>query len=504
MHKSQLLFILLLSFVLGVALGSFVEVKQTALSLLFVPPLTVVGVFWRKNWRVVFGALVFSMFIFGVLRVADFHPTATYLKPFGDTNFKTTLYGYIDNEPVQQRSFQKFVFRVRRIKAPDYFIPEIVNEKILVVAETYPVRRYGEKLALEGKIKLPKSYEDFDYISYLAKDQIFTLMFKPMATPIDPPLGFGENLRLKVFGRILAFKSWFENRVEAAVVEPHASFLNGILLGSRQNIPPDLKDDFSQVGVTHILAISGYNISIIGTVLFWFLIFFFRRSVAFWFSLLGILIFTILTGASASVARAALMGGLVLLANHSGRIYNSKNALTLAAFLMVWNNPLILRYDIGFQLSFMATMGLLYVAPLLKSFFRKIPNLLNIKDIFFMTLSAQIMVLPLILYYFHNFSVIALLANVVILPFIPLAMLLGFLTGLFGMMGDVLGAAVGALAWLASSVIIQLVQWFARIPGLSWEVFLSWPGIVISYLLIILALLYLKKLSNKTADDYRQ
>lgn len=502
MHKSQLFFILLLSFILGIALGSFVEIKPITLKLLFVPPLAAVGVFWRKSWPIVFGALVFSLFMFGILRVADFRPTATFLKQFADTNFKTTVYGYIDSEPVTKNASQVFVFRVRRMKAPDYVIPEIVDEKILVVAETYPERRYGERLALEGKIKLPKNYEDFDYISYLAKSQIFTMMFRPTATSIDPPLGFGESLRLKALGRILAFKGWFESGIEAAVVEPHASFLNGILLGSKQNIPSDLKDDFSKVGVTHILAISGYNISIIGIVLAWFLIFFFRRPVAFWFSLLGILIFTVITGASASVVRAALMGGLVLLANNSGRIYNSKNTLTLAAFLMVLSNPLILRYDIGFQLSFMATMGLLYVAPLLKTFFRKVPNWLNIKEIFLMTLSAQIMVLPLILYYFHNFSAIALLANVAILPLIPLAMLLGFLTGLTGMIWGGLGAVVGASAWLVSSLILGLVRLFAGIPGLSLEVFISWPGVALFYLLIILLALYLKKRPNKIADDY--
>lgn len=474
------------------------------LRLAFIPSLVAIGIAWRRSWKTVFGAMVAAVFVFGLLRIGDFRPTSTYLQHFADTNFKTTLYGYIDSEPTQKGSSQEFVLRVRRIQAPDYTIPEVIDEKILVIADTYPQRVYGEKLSLEGSIKLPKSYDDFDYIAYLAKDQIFTIVFRPEMQIITPQLGFWESTRIKFFSGIFKLKSVFEEKVGLAVVEPQASFLNGILLGSRQNIPQDLKDDFAKVGVSHILAISGYNIAIIGEVISWVLIFFMRRKVAFWFSLLAIFIFTILTGASASVIRAALMGGLVLLANNSGRIYNSKNALTLVAFLMIFINPLILRYDIGFQLSFMATLGLLYISPIFKIFLKKIPDYFNLKEILAMTVSAQVAVLPLLLYYFHNFSLIAVLANVVVLPFIPAAMLLGFVTGVGGMIWSVLGTILGAPAWALTAFIIFLIRFFADIPGLSFQILLSWPGAVLMYTLLFGGLSYWSWRQRKKGFEFEE
>lgn len=493
MHKSQLLFILLLSFILGIAIGSFVEIKSIVLRLLFIPPLILVGLCWRRSWMAVFWGIAVIFFLFGLLRIGDFRSTSTFLNKFGDTNFKTKVYGYIDSEPVVHGMQQEFVFRVRRLKAPDYLIPEVVDEKTLVVTDAFPRHDYGEKLSLEGKVKLPKSYEDFDYISFLAKDQIYTIMFRPATEPITPPLGFGESLRISFYRVIFGIKSYFETSLQLAVKEPQASFLSGILLGSRQDIPEDLKEDFAKVGLTHILAISGYNIAIIGTAFSWLLLWFWRRTVAFWFSLAAVAIFTILTGASASVVRAAIMGGLVLLANNSGRLYNSKNALTLAAFLMILVSPMVLRYDVGFQLSFMATMGLLYVAPLFANFFKKLPKLGNLREIFIITLSAQLMVLPLVLYYFHNFSLIAFLANIIVLPLIPLAMLLGFLTGIAGMVWSGLGFIAGAPAWLMTSLILFLIKFFARIPGLSFQIFLSWPGLVLAYFILLGSIFYWHK-----------
>jgi len=237
----------------------------------------------------------------------------------------------------------------------------------------------------------------------------------------------------------------------------------------------------------------------------WVLLFFFRRNIAFWFSVLAIILFTILTGASASVIRSALMGGLVLLANNSGRLYNPKNSLTLAAFLMVLANPMILRYDIGFQLSFFATMGIIYVAPFLNSYFKKMQGspvnsdnraalyLLYLKETFLMTFSAQLMVLPLLLFYFHNFSLVALPANLIILPLIPLAMTLGFFTGLAGLIWSKFGILIGALAWLVSSIVLWLVKFFANLPFAFFSVYLSWGGAVLVYVVIIWILIYLKK-----------
>jgi competence protein ComEC len=195
------------------------------------------------------------------------------------------------------------------------------------------------------------------------------------------------------------------------------------------------------------------------------------------------------------------MGGLVLLANNSGRIYNPKNSLTLAAFLMVLANPMILRYDVGFQLSFFATLGIIYVAPLLSPYFKKIPNRFNFKETFLMTFSAQLMVLPLLLFYFHNFSLVALPVNIIILPFIPLAMALGFFTGLGGLIWSKLGLIIGALAWLVSSLVLLIVKFFAHLPFASFQVPFSWPVLILSYAIVIWFLHYLKAKTTVDTDE---
>ncbi len=429
----------------------------------------------------------------GILRTFDARLSDTFLKKFAEANFSSTVSGYVDGEIKHQAQSQQFVFRVKKLAVPDFTVPEKLDEKILVSTDSFPEYHYGDQLTLTGKITLPKNFQDFDYISYLAKDQIYTILNKPKVISAKLELGFLEKTRVVLFKKIFSFKSVFEKSVGLAVSEPQAAFVNGILLGSRQDIPKDIKADFATTGVSHILAISGYNITVISLVVSWFLLFFFRRGIAFWFSVLAIILFTILTGASASVIRSALMGGLVLLANNSGRIYNPKNSLTLAAFLMVLVNPMILRYDVGFQLSFFATVGIIYVAPLLQPYFKKIPNQLKFRETFLMTFSAQVMVLPLLLFYFHNFSLVALPANLIILPFIPLAMALGFFTGLGGLIWSKLGLAIGALAWLVSSLVLWLVKFFAHLPWASFPLYLSWAGLVVVYIAIILFLLYLRR-----------
>ena len=118
-----------------------------------------------------------------------------------------------------------------------------------------------------------------------------------------------------------------------------------------------------------------------------------------------------------------------------------------------------------------------------------------------MTFSAQLMVLPLLLFYFHNFSLVALPANLIILPFIPLAMALGFFTGLAGLIWSKLGMVIGALAWLVSSFVLVIVKFFAHLPFASFSVPFSWPVLILFYAVIILFLVYLKKTDKKSDLD---
>ena len=246
---------------------------------------------------------------------------------------------------------------------------------------------------------------------------------------------------------------------------PYAAFLKGILLGSRSSIPSWLLDAFQATGVTHIIALSGFNISIIADTISRVLRrFYVSPRGTFWISLFVITLFTLMVGASSSIVRASLMGILVLLAAKEGRRYQGPNALVFVGALMVLHNPAILRFDVAFQLSFLATAGLLFVAPRLGPTFHFLPEFFGFRTNMVTTLAAQIMVLPLLLYYFGGVSLVSPFTNILILSFMPLTMLFGFFAGLIGMVWTSAGIVAGAVAYALISYHIFIVKLFSSIP----------------------------------------
>lgn len=239
-----------------------------------------------------------------------------------------------------------------------------------------------------------------------------------------------------------------ENRINKILPEPQASLLAGILLGRKRFLSENLIEKFNRTSTTHILVVSGYNITIIAALIIGFLnLLTISRKYSFWLALLGIIGFVWLIGPSPPVIRAMIMGILILLAIRMGRIYNITNALLLAAILMLLYDPSQLVHNISFQLSFAATIGIVYLYPRL----RKLGEILGT------TLSAQIAVFPFLAYYFGQISLISPLANLLVLPAVPLAML-------FGALGIALGEFFTWPAWLFLAYIIKAVELLASLP----------------------------------------
>lgn len=261
--------------------------------------------------------------------------------------------------------------------------------------------------------------------------------------------------------------------------EPTGSLVSGLLLGSRRGMSEELTADLQKTGLSHIVAISGYNITLV--ILFvGLLLSFLSRKLKILFSLLGVVLFVLLVGAGAAVVRAALMGGIGLLALFYGRQYFVDYALWLTAFVMSLVNPLILTFDSGFHFSFLATMGLIYVVPNLQKWARFVPGRFLLRENFLMTISAQLMVLPVSIWNFGGFSWLAPLINLVVLPFIPLVMLLSALALLFSCFSFVGGEFLAFLTDLIVGFLIWVIGFFADLPwgflflkGLPW-----WLGMV--------------------------
>lgn len=446
MHKSQVFLYLLSAFILGVFLSSFWPMTGNIISILVIIGIGIIAIFGFKNK---FGLLAGFLILVFALGGARFSAKGGSL-PGGNFNFvgqDVSLVGYVDSEPEVEGTNQRFVLNT-------------TSELILITVGSYPRYKFGDFIEAKGELKLPENFGDFDYVTYLKKDGISTILFFPRIEIYsgELKLNIWQNIRLSLYKNIFVLKNKFQNAINLSVSEPNAAFINGILLGTRQNIPNDLKDAFSKTGTTHILAISGYNIMIISEAVLLGLILFFRRRIAFWISVATIIAFVILTGASASVVRAAVMGLLLSFAHGYGRLYDQKNSIVLAGAAMIWANPFVLVFDIGFQLSFAAVLGLIYLYPWLDHKVYKISELGGMKELTLMTISAQVAVAPLLIYYFGGFSPISLPANILILPFIPASMLLGFITGLAGIVSIPLGQIIGYSAWAVTTYQIEIVK----------------------------------------------
>ncbi|MGD0977067.1 MAG: ComEC/Rec2 family competence protein [Minisyncoccia bacterium] len=537
LHRSQVFLLIMLAFISGIFLGSFVSVDQKYVWIAIAICAAAVAVFFRRDSKllrpkVAFYAFLALIFLFGFSRInttnsekhllQEFAKAAANIKdPSGKHKVKIDLIGYINNEPSRGAKMQSFVFKSKELISGNYSAD--TDESVLVNTDFFPEYKYGQKLEIYGELQLPSSTASphtqnlsvgasssmdpvrgktpsqvsadtpsagrasngVDYAAYLAKDDIFTTMYQPMIRQVDFNFSFFEKYKVAILQKIFTFKSAFETAVSKAIPEPNAAFVNGILLGSRAQIPDALKNDFAITSTTHILAISGFNITIVAGILASFFLFFFKRRTAFWFAIAGIALFTILTGAQASVIRAAIMGCLFLLATRVGRPYTARNAVIFAGALMVLLSPEILRYDVGFQLSFMATLGLIYLCPFFTDKFKKITNFFGLRENLAMTLSAQIAVLPLLIFYFNRLSIVSLPTNLLVLPMVPLAMLLGFVAGLAGMILPFLGVIIGYFAWFLTAIQLWLVEFFAKPSWAAPAVAFPWYALAITYVVMI-------------------
>ena len=360
-----------------------------------------------------------------------------------------------------------------------------VHGNVLVNSKLYPKYKYGDRLEIKCKLEKPgviKSDDglDFAYDKYLAKENIYSLCYSPEIEFLES--GEGNFL----IGALLKGKEKFVVMVNKILPEPQAAFLGGLLYGARRSIPEDLMNQFNITGTTHIIAISGYNITILAAMLLNITKGIgVSRKRSFWIALFGILFFVIIAGGQASIIRAAIMGGLVLLANQVGRVSRIKNALVFAAALMLIVNPKVLAFDAGFQLSFAATIGLIFLSPIFENHFEKWPSVFGVKESLVSTMSAIILTAPLILYTFGRVSLVAPVANILILPVIPLAMAFGFVAVILGLINLGAGQIFGWLVWLVLSYIIKVVEFLSKISWASLDIGrINWSVLVLFYLAI--------------------
>ena len=274
---------------------------------------------------------------------------------------------------------------------------------------------------------------------------------------------------------MIGVKHFFLQRLNANLPQPAAALAAGLTVGAKQSLGDDWSERFSRTGLSHIIVLSGYNLTLIGN---WLISVF-----GFFPAALGVVFFALLADASAATARAAIMALIVLTARLTGRLYQAGPALGLAATAMVLWNPWLLVFDLGFQLSVLATAGLIYLAPAIEKKLAGrwlwLPTRWGVRDIFITTIATQLAVFPLLLYQTNQISLAAIITNVLILPTIPLAMVLGF--------GASASTITAAIAYPILGYQLAVVKWFADLPLAAIEIkgFSVWVAAVIYGFIIL-------------------
>lgn len=389
-------------------------------------------------------------------------------------------------------------FTGKVIKEPDIrstntkYTIQTEQGRVLVTANNYPEYYYGDILEIKGKLKAPMIFEDFNYKNYLAKDKIYSVIYYPEIKILE------RNKGNFVYQIIFKFKNKIKNSIEKIMPFPEVSILQAITLGYKQILSDETKENLNITGTRHIVAISGMHIMILSQILMFLLIGLgMWRGQAFYFALGILILFIIMVGAPASAIRAGIMGGILLLGQKIGRLSNSGRIIVFAGAIMLAFNPLLLRYDVGFQLSFLAVLGIIYLKPIFDKWLEKWQKREEISSIFHiitMTLAAQIACLPILVYNFGRISFISPLANVLIVPTLPFVMGLGLVFNLGIVIWPLIGKILVWPVYIGTTYIIRLTEFLSRLPFSAKEVSnIHWVWLVGYYILLIIGIWFYKR-----------
>lgn len=390
---------------------------------------------------------------------------------YNDRPYDVLVTGYVDAPPDRRDSYTNLKLQVEFIDTGNES-PLPCHGRLLARVDPDFDFRYGDRVRLRGSLRTPPENEEFSYRDYLARYGIHAYMSRATLTHLP---GRGGN---PLLAAVYAWKERALLNIYRLFPDPEAALLAGILLGVESGLPPNLQQDFKDTGTAHIIAISGFNIAIIAALfvaIFSRLLGPRRGALA---AVAGIALYTLLVGAQASVVRAAIMGGLSIFARQVGRRQHGLNSLALVAAVMALFNPLVL-WDVGFQLSFGATLGLiLYASPMEAAATRLAERYVSgeraqqiaalLSENVLMTLAAQLTTLPIMAYHFRRISLVSLIANPFILAVQPPVMLVSGAAVLLSLIYFPLGQIAAWAAWPFSAYTIRAVEWFADLPHGVW------------------------------------
>jgi len=372
---------------------------------------------------------------------------------------KTTVEGIVVRDPDIREKTVRLTIRPDRVGSAMIYH----NTRVIVSADKFITVSYGDRVAATGVISLPESFETasgrtFDYQKYL------------LAHGITHEISFAQVHVLShskgnpVVSILLSVKHILTKGINRALPEPESALLLGLLLGDKQSLGDAINEAFRKAGVVHIIVLSGYNVALVITAVTFIALRIFSRGVAYGVAAFFVIAFAIMTGGSETTIRATIMALLMMLAAVLHRPAAALRGLLIAAAVMALLNPLIVLYDLSFQLSVLATLGLILFSGRIAKRLSFIPESLGLREIVSTTLATQVTVLPLLIVSVGAVSVVFLPANVLILPAVPLAMLFGFIAALLALVSYALAFPVSLLAYGILASIVNIAVWFGSLP----------------------------------------
>jgi len=501
MTLSKTVFYFCVAFLFGVFIASFFNPGFLFYFLILIFGILLFCVFYpylkieksRKKFLPILGLCLF-LFLFGVIWEEKFEreiiPAPNKIHYFNNKG-KFLVEGIVTKEPQEKENNFEAVINVQKVKKDNKEIKASGNLLVFLKDKV----NYGDKVILSGVLEEPKNFTpDFNYKEYLRARRIYSLMFNPEIKILSYGNG---NLFL---GAVFSFKEILK---EKAKIFPgdEGAILSAITIGDKTRLSKEFKEKLSIVGLSHIVAISGMHIMIILEIFFLFFILlgFWRREATI-IALFFLFFYVLLIGAPASAIRAGIMGALLYIGFAIGRLSESSRSVVFAASFMVAFNPLILTRDVGFQLSFLAAIGIIYFYPILKEKFNQ--NESKIKDLIFLTLSAQVLCLPILIFNFGKVPILAPLSNILVVPFLPALLIGGFLFLILSLVLPYFSLYFSFLIKIIFSWVVFVVNFISSFSFSSLSLKISPIFILIFYFILLVLMVKIKKQKILAIDSF--
>lgn len=385
---------------------------------------------------------------------------------YNDREYELLISGSLSEPPDYRDNYTNLKLKVEAVDTGDGDLP--VSGFILVRAARNQVYEYGQRLRVRGELKTPPEDEEFSYRDYLAREGIHSYISKAEVTEL--PGNEGGIITSLVY----KLKTKLLEKTYRLYHDPEASLFAGILFGVDTGLTRELQNAFKNTGTAHIIAISGFNIAIIAGIFFSIFRNLTNERLGALIAIVGIFLYAFLVGGDAAVIRAAFMGSISLLARQLGRRSMGMNALMAVALIMALINPLVI-WDVGFQLSFFATLGLILYAEPFSNFTANLIAKISkhdtsvftrvINENVILTLAAQLTTIPIMAYHFKRISLISFIANPFILPVQPAVMVVGGLAVFTSLIIQPLGQLIAWAAWPFAAYTIRVVEFFDSVPN---------------------------------------